>query len=98
VSLLSYFLFASPKRNNKEKGDFFPKAPPEKRDPTLLTHRAIGLGGAGFLPMACYYWAVGFGLGSWFCGRLWDGHLRHKKAPLSSRLHVSYRPFPVAGI
>jgi len=54
ITLLS-FCFAKKKDSNQEKGDFFPKAPPEKRGFTLLTHRAIGLGGAGFLPMACYY-------------------------------------------
>jgi len=38
-----FFCFA--KRKDQRKGDFFPKAPPEKRGPKLLMHRATRPGG-----------------------------------------------------
>ncbi len=44
----STFLFASPKRKvAKEKGDFWPKAPPAKKSSTLGSHSFLQLGGAG---------------------------------------------------
>ena len=54
--VFSFFCFA--KRKKQRKGDFFPKAPPEKKGSTLLAQFARPLHGAGFDATQCFYLAL----------------------------------------
>ena len=79
LRVCSFFCFA--KRKNQRKGDFFPKAPPEKKGPTLVTHRAIGLGGASFGPMGKFYGTASMVLAFREIGQ-GQPHLRPKRCPI----------------
>ena len=90
--------FASPKERTKEKATFFESLRAKKGALRWWRTALLGLVGLVFCLWLATIGLLGFGLGFGSSGQFWEVHLRHKKAPLSFRLDLSYRPFFVEGI